>query len=54
MPTPCACSLKDVVQNEGRLYLIFEFLDKDLKRYLDSVDGALDPMQVKVRSCSVD
>ena len=39
--------LKDVLQTDGRLYLVFEFLDKDLKRYLDSVDGMLDPMLVK-------
>ena len=42
-----ARSLRDVLQNDGRLYLIFEFLDKDLKRYLDSCDGPLAPMLVK-------
>jgi len=36
-----------VLQNDGRLYLIFEFLDKDLKRYLDSCDGPLNPTLVK-------
>jgi serine/threonine protein kinase len=46
------CSLRDVVQNDGRLYLIFEFLDKDLKRYLDSCQDALDPMLVKVGTIS--
>lgn len=38
---PHIVDLRDVVQESGRLYLIFEFLDKDLKRYLDSVDGPL-------------
>jgi len=44
---PNIVDLRDVVQNDGRLYLIFEFLDKDLKRYLDSCQDALDPMLVK-------
>jgi serine/threonine protein kinase len=44
---PNIVALKDVLQNDGRLYLIFEFLDKDLKRFLDSNDGPLDPMLVK-------
>ena len=44
---PNIVSHKDVLQNDGRLYLIFEFLDKDLKRFLDSCDGPLDPMLVK-------
>lgn len=28
--------LNDVVQSEGRLYLVFEFVDRDLKKFLDS------------------
>uniref|UniRef100_A0A6S8BQS0 Cyclin-dependent kinase 2 homolog n=1 Tax=Aureoumbra lagunensis TaxID=44058 RepID=A0A6S8BQS0_9STRA len=44
---PNIVELKDVLQSDGRLYLVFEFLDKDLKRYLDSVDGALKPKLVK-------
>lgn len=36
-----------MVQESGRLYLIFEFLDKDLKRYLDSMQGALPLEQAK-------
>jgi len=27
--------LRDVVQEQGRLYLVFEYLDQDLKRYLE-------------------
>jgi hypothetical protein len=30
------CRLKDVEHAEGRLYLVFEWLDKDLKKYMDS------------------
>jgi cyclin-dependent kinase 1 len=40
--------LNDVVQSEGRLYLIFEFVDKDLKKYFDSCEGMLSPQLVKV------
>jgi len=28
--------LKDVVHSENKLYLVFEFLDQDLKKYMDS------------------
>jgi serine/threonine protein kinase len=44
---PNIVELKDVLQNDGRLYLIFEFLDKDLKRFLDSNEGPLDRMLIK-------
>lgn len=33
--------LNDVIQSEGRLYLVFEFVDKDLKKYFEATDGAL-------------
>ena len=36
------------MQSEGKLYLVFEFLDRDLKKYMDSVSSMLDPMLVKV------
>jgi cyclin-dependent kinase 1 len=39
--------LKDCVQEEGRLYLVFEFLDKDLKKYMDSCPGMLSASLVK-------
>ena len=29
--------LKDCVQADGKLYLVFEFLDKDLKKYMESL-----------------
>jgi serine/threonine protein kinase len=39
--------LKDCVQEDGRLYLVFEFLDKDLKKYMESCSGLLSPALVK-------
>ncbi|CAM9396076.1 unnamed protein product [Chrysoparadoxa australica] len=44
---PNIVELKDCVQNEGKLYLIFEFVDRDLKKYVESCSGMLDPMLVK-------
>lgn len=32
---------------EPKLYLVFEFLDQDLKKYMDSVGGPLDRMLIK-------
>lgn len=39
--------LKDCVQSEGKLYLVFEFLDRDLKKYMESCAGMLSPILVK-------
>jgi cyclin-dependent kinase len=42
--------LLDIVHSDAKLYLVFEFLDLDLKKYMDSVgdkDG-LGPPMVKV------
>ncbi|CAM9477160.1 unnamed protein product [Phaeothamnion confervicola] len=44
---PNIVQLKDCVQNEGKLYLIFEFVDRDLKKYMESCSGMLDPALVK-------
>lgn len=48
------CRLLDIVHSEAKLYLVFEFLDMDLKKYMDKVekvgDGeGLGPDIVKVR-----
>lgn len=42
--------LLDVLMQESRLYLIFEFLSMDLKKYLDSIPSGqyMEPMLVKV------
>lgn len=41
---PNIVELNDVVQNEGRLFLVFEFVDKDLKKFMESQQGDL-PME---------
>uniref|UniRef100_A0A8C7N768 Cell division control protein 2 homolog n=1 Tax=Oncorhynchus kisutch TaxID=8019 RepID=A0A8C7N768_ONCKI len=37
---PNVVQLLDVLMQESRLYLIFEFLSMDLKKYLDSIPSA--------------
>jgi len=44
---PNIVELSDVVQSEGRLYLVFEFVDKDLKKYMDHCEGPLSPQLIK-------
>uniref|UniRef100_A0A8D3B819 Cyclin-dependent kinase 1 n=1 Tax=Scophthalmus maximus TaxID=52904 RepID=A0A8D3B819_SCOMX len=46
---PNVVRLLDVLMQESRLYLIFEFLSMDLKKYLDSIPSGqyMDPMLVK-------
>lgn len=39
--------LKDVIHNNDKLYLVFEFLDQDLKKYMDAVGKKMKPMLVK-------
>lgn len=42
--------LIDVVHNDAKLYLVFEYLDLDLKRFMDSIrKEGLNSSQVKVR-----
>ncbi len=36
------------LEYQKHLYLVFEFLDQDLKMYIDSVEAGLSPMLVKV------
>ncbi len=44
--------LQDVVHSEKRLYLVFEYLDLDLKKYMDSSpEFAKDLRQIKVSGC---
>lgn len=43
-------SLEDVLMQESKLYLVFEFLSMDLKKYMDTIPSGqlMDPMLVKV------
>jgi hypothetical protein len=34
--TDCSCRLQDVVHNDKCIYLVFEYLDLDLKKHMDS------------------
>ncbi|KAJ3199316.1 Cyclin-dependent kinase catalytic subunit [Entophlyctis luteolus] len=45
---PNVVRLLDIVHNDAKLYLIFEFLDLDLKKYMDSVkDQPLGPSLIR-------
>uniref|UniRef100_A0A1I8BAW6 Protein kinase domain-containing protein n=1 Tax=Meloidogyne hapla TaxID=6305 RepID=A0A1I8BAW6_MELHA len=45
---PNIVTLEDVIMQESRLYLIFEFLQMDLKRYMDNVaEGTMEKQLVK-------
>lgn len=44
---PNIVELSDVVQSEGRLYLVFEFVDKDLKKYFEACEGPLSQQLIK-------
>lgn len=46
---PNIVCLEDVLMQENKLYLVFEFLSMDLKRYMDSIprDELMDKMLVK-------
>src|ERR1700753_2479083 len=40
-------SLYDVIHTENKLMLVFEYMDKDLKKYMDAYGGPLPPEQIK-------
>ncbi|KAI9004246.1 Cyclin-dependent kinase 3 [Gaertneriomyces sp. JEL0708] len=44
---PNIVRLMDIVHNDSKLYLILEFLDLDLKKYMDSIEGTLSPALTK-------
>ena len=39
--------LKEVLYSEDKLYLIFEYCEYDLKKYMRQVGGPLPPQEVK-------
>jgi len=45
--------LTDVVQSDGRLFLVFEYVDRDLKKLFDTTDGFLPPQSVKVNQHNI-
>ena len=47
---PNIVNLKELVHGEKKLYLIFEYLDHDLKKFLDLNGTALPPYLVKVKN----
>lgn len=44
--------LYDVLHTEKKLTLVFEFLDSDLKKFLDTYSGDIDVLTIKVRCFS--
>lgn len=49
---PNVVQLLDVVHCERKLFLVFEFLTHDLKKYLDSLKETLPPDLIKVNMYS--
>jgi hypothetical protein len=48
---PVSCRLYDVIHADKRLYLVFEYLDLDLKKLMDALPGfSSDHRLIKVRS----
>lgn len=45
---PAIVELLDVTYTEDKLYLVFEYLDYDLKKYIDLCSSRLDPFLIKV------
>ena len=45
-------SLEDILHHDGKLYLVFEFMLMDLKKYLDSLPSG-EKMESKVLKVSV-
>ncbi|CAM9670181.1 unnamed protein product [Choristocarpus tenellus] len=44
---PNIVELKNCIHSDAKLCLIFEWVDQDLKKYMNSCKGMLDPMLVK-------
>jgi serine/threonine protein kinase len=50
---PNVVKLENVVMDPARLYLVFELVDTDLKKYMDNYQGPLAPELVHVRIVSI-
>lgn len=44
---PNIIELKDIAHGTNKLYLIFDYFNVDMKKYLDKKGGPLPPLQVK-------
>ncbi|CAM9600819.1 unnamed protein product [Chrysoparadoxa australica] len=44
---PNIVELKDCMEDAGRLFLVFEYCHRDLRKYMDACQGKLNPMLVK-------
>ncbi len=44
----CRCRLIEVINDPSSLYLVFEWVDKDLKKYMDKVEGPMPLPLIKV------
>jgi len=44
---PFIVQLQDVIHSDSKLYLVFEFLLMDLKKYIDTVEGPIDRPLIK-------
>ena len=42
------CCFQNCVHSDSKLWLIFEWVDQDLKRYMNSCKSNLEPMLIKV------
>jgi hypothetical protein len=51
--TRALCSLKDIYYSDKQLYLVFEWVDKDLKKYMDSVPAGMGMPLIKARTATV-
>jgi serine/threonine protein kinase len=49
MKHPNIVNLIDLIHGDKKLYLVFEFMDHDLKKFLDINGSALPPQLVKVK-----
>lgn len=47
-PPPAYTESQNCVHSDSKLWLIFEWVDQDLKRYMNSCKSNLEPMLIKV------
>jgi cyclin-dependent kinase len=50
---PVSRRLFNIVHSDTKLYLVFEFLDMDLKRYMDSLNKQNEPLNVATVKASI-